>query len=292
MSFDRRLRDGLHGLADEVNPDLDQRLAEISRRRAPSPIRRATTVAAYVLVVAVALAFVPLALRSLNPPGVGGSPSPSPSVQPSPNPVCPRSDGGECAGPLSAGSHRSRLFIPPVTYEVPAGWDNPEDLPGTFTLHPAGADTDAVFVFRDVAVVTQECNWVLDTAVGNRAEDIADWLTSNPNLVVRNRQPWTLGGLTGIQLDLAASGAYTTVCPSDNKTYPAGEAVVPLFTGAGSGNLAWFIGGSEQMRLYLLNLPGGGNVTISVDAIHTTLDSLLKAASPVVKSLYFDPDYY
>jgi len=293
MPNDRRLRDGLREMTRDVEPDVEQHLMQALERGRPATlVRRATVVLAYAAAILVAVAIVPAALSLIGRGDVGsGSPSPQASVVPSP--ACPNEDGGDCVGPLTPGAHRSISFIPPIDFVVPEGWDNPEDLPGTYTLHPNGPLTDAIFLFRDVAVLRQQCDPPLDPAVGNRAIDIADWTSANPNLVVTRRLPAFIGGLSGIQLDLAASGAYTTVCAGqDTQTYPEGTPLVPLFAGAGSGNLVWFIGGTEQMRLYLLDLPGGGNLTISVDAIRSSYDALLERSAPVIDSLVFDPVYY
>ena len=95
-----------------------------------------------------------------------------------------------------------------------------------------------------------------------------------------------------MQLDIAASGTYTTTCPNDNRTYPDGLPILPLFAGAGSGDLTWFIGGDERIRLYLLDMPGGGNVVIGIDAIHTDFETLLETTQRVLNSITFDPGYF
>ena len=93
-------------------------------------------------------------------------------------------------------------------------------------------------------------------------------------------------------MDIAASGTYTTVCPNDRGTYPEGLPILPLFAGAGSGDLTWFVAGDERMRLYLLDMPGGGNIVISIDAIGGDFETLLEVTEPVIDSITFDEDYY
>jgi hypothetical protein len=117
-------------------------------------------------------------------------------------------------------------------------------------------------------------------------------MEGNPGLITTNVQPVTHGGLRGVLLDIAASGTYTTVCPNDNKTYPAGLPILPLFAGAGSGDLTWWIGGDERIRLYLLDMPGGGNVVIGIDAIHTDFETLLEVTQRVLDGITFDENYY
>lgn len=297
MPLDDRLRTELRRIADEVNPDVDRGFDLATSARPLSGVRRAGKALAYVAVVALAIAVVGLGALSLRN-NVGSSPPPAASAEsssPSPS-ACPNPDGGQCAGQLEPGPHRSRQFIPPIDYIIPPDspeiWDNPEDLPGTFTLHPAGPDTDAIFFFRDVRVLTEGCDPHLDDSVGNTAAEIAAWMTANPGIISTPAEPATHGGLRGVLLDIAASGTYTTVCPNDRGTYPEGLPILPLFAGAGSGDLTWFIGGDERMRLYLLDMPGGGNIVISIDAIGGDFETLLEVTQRVLDSISFDEDYY
>ena len=201
-----------------------------------------------------------------------------------------------CAGRLEPGRHRSAQFIPPLDYRIPAEppivWDNPEDAPGNFTLHPAGPETDAIFLFRDVRVLTEGCSPHMDPEVGSKASEIVAWMAANPGLVATEPQPVTVGGLRGLQLDLAASGSYTTVCARDQKVYPLGLPILPLLVGAGSGNVSWYVGGDERLRLFVLDLPGGGNLLISVDAIAGDFETLVEISQPVIYSITFDENYY
>ena len=301
MPLDDRLREGLREIANEVEPDVERAMALALAARPRGPIRRAGIVFAYVAVVGLAIVAVGLATSSvLDRDRVGTSSSPSAeagSAVPSASANrCPYPHGGNCVGALGPGPHRSLEFIPPINYRIPddpaVAWDNPEDLPGTFTLHPAGPDTDAIFLFRDVRVLTEGCDPRLDESVGNTAAEIAAWMTANPGITSTPVEPARLGGLRGVLLDIAASGTYTTVCPNDRGTYPEGLPMLPLFAGAGSGDLTWFVAGDERMRLYLLDMPGGGNIVISIDAIGGDFQTLLEVTQPVIDSITFDEDYY
>lgn len=299
MPIDDRLRDGLRRIADEVDPDLERGFQRATSARPPSSTRRAGRVLAYAAAAGLAIAVIGLGASSLvdrfgtSPTPGGSAESASPSANACSDPRFPT-----CAGPLEPGSHRSGLFIPPIDYIIPlaspVAWDNPEDRPGTYTLHPAGPDTDAIFFFRDVRVLTEGCSpgIFVDESVGSTAAEIAGWMEANPGLIATNVRPVTHGGLRGVLLDIAASGTFTTVCPNDDKTYPAGLPILPLFTGAGSGDLTWFIGGDERMRLYLLDMPGGGNLVISIDAIGGDFEALLDVTQRVVDGITFDEDYY
>jgi hypothetical protein len=292
MPLDDRLRTGLTRIADEVDPDVERGINRVLSTQPRSPLRRVGTVLAFAAAAGLGIAVVGLgAMSVLN--RVGANPSPTASAEAS-SVSC---RGGSCLGELKPGVGRSREFIPPIGYVIPPDspvvWDNPEDLPGTFTLHPEGPKTDAIFFFRDVRVITPGCESDFDDSVGNTADEIAAWMTANKGLTTTDVRTVAIGGLLGRQLDIAASGTYDTVCPgNEGDTYPAGLPLLPLFAGAGSGDLTWFVGGDEKIRLYLLDMPGGGNLVIGVDAIKGDFDSLLEICQPVIDSITFDSDYY
>jgi hypothetical protein len=297
MPLDDRLRTGLRRIADEVDPDVERGFQRATSGRPRSPVRTAGTLLAYAAAALLGIAVIGVGASSLVD-RFGTSPTPGGSVESASPPATACSDPQlpTCAGPLEPGAHRSGLFIPPIDYIIPldspVAWDNPEDRPGVFTLHPAGPRTDAIFFFRDVRVFTEGCDPRFDETVGNTAADIAGWMEANPGLIATNVQPVTHGGLRGVLLDIAASGTYTTVCPNDGKTYPDGLPILPLFGGAGSGDLAWFVGGDERIRLYLLDMPGGGNLVIGVDAIATDFETLLEVTQRVLDGIAFDENYY
>jgi len=161
---------------------------------------------AYAAVAALAIAVIGLAGPSLLD-RFGTGPSPSGSAETSsPSASCGGPDLPTCAGPLEPGTHRSNNFIPPIDYYIspdsPVAWDNPEDLPGTFTLHPAGPRTDAIFFFRDVRIFTEGRNivqtpggygaegFVVQLEVPGIAEDDIEVHVDGDTVVVRGqRQP-------------------------------------------------------------------------------------------------------
>ena len=76
---------------------------------------------------------------------------------------CPNSEGGQCLGKLKAGTHKTVVFRPTLTYTVPAGWTNFEDTPGNFLLVPArgalpgvnAGTSDFIGVYTSVAAEAQ-----------------------------------------------------------------------------------------------------------------------------------------
>lgn len=118
--------------------------------------------------------------------GATAATSPSTSLTPmrSPSsaqrPSCPNGDGGDCLGPLSAGTYTTVTFHPRITYTVPAGWSNFEDLPGNFLLVPPGGTltgvndntSDFVGVYASIAADAADCSGKLAPGVGLSASAI------------------------------------------------------------------------------------------------------------------------
>ncbi len=110
-----------------------------------------------------------------------------------------------------------------------------------------------------------------------------DWIRARPGLVVGDPVPVTLGGLAGLQLDIAIVAGWTPSCPFAN-----GLPTVALFVGSTDANFRWVVAGSERLRLTVLDVPGAGIVVVDIDAFDGSLmDGLLPAAAPIVGSLKF-----
>lgn len=211
------------------------------------------------------LAVVLLAGCAAAPGGGAGSPVPS----------------GPAA--LPPGTYVSRAFQPPVTYAVPAGWWNPSDTGAYFALQPAGSDLTGIHLFRDPRAASQDpaCPTSPEPGVGTLSSELAAWIRGLPGLAVSNPRMVTVGGLRGVEIDVAIADGWSVSCPFAN-----GVPTVPLFVGADS--LRWVVAGTERLRLDLLDVPGGGTVVVDVDAFEGTLwDPLVAAADPIVKSLDF-----
>ena len=58
------------------------------------------------------------------------SPEPSAATSASPELACPNPNGGDCLGEIPQGTHETTTFMPALTYTVPDGWANYEDLKG------------------------------------------------------------------------------------------------------------------------------------------------------------------
>jgi hypothetical protein len=215
------------------------------------------------------------ALTAVLVAGCAGTPSgatPAPTPVPTPAPSA-----------LAPGTYSSKAFQPAVTYTIPAGWWMAADSPDYFALQPVASEVLGIHLFRDPLAASQDaaCPTTAQPGVGKLSLELATWIRGLPGLVVSNPRMVTLGGLRGVELDLALSSAWTASCP-----FADGIPTVPLFVGA--DGLRWVVAGSERLRVALVDVPGGGTVVVDVDAFDGTLmDGLVAAAAPIVQSLSF-----
>jgi len=185
---------------------------------------------------------------------------------------------------LPAGTYTSAAFQPAVTYTVPAGWRITSDSSDYFALQPVASDLIGIHLFRDPLAASQDaaCPTTPEPGVGKLSLEIAAWIRGLPGIIASSPRIVTVGGLRGVELDVALNTGWTASCPVAN-----GIPTVPLFVGA-TGNLRWIVAGNERLRLALLDVPGGGTVVVDIDAFDGTLmDGLLAAAAPIVRSLSF-----
>ncbi len=190
---------------------------------------------------------------------------------------------GAAASALPAGTYTSRVFQPAVTFTLPAGWDNPADSAVYFQVRPAGSDIAGIHLFRDPKPAAQDasCPETAQAGVGGTSKELVAWIRSLPGLVASEPTPITIGGLSGVTLDLGIKDGWKASCPFAN-----GLPTVPLFVGA-KGEYRWVVAGNERLRLAVLDAPTG-TVVVDVDAFDgTVIDDLLAAADPIVKSFTF-----
>ena len=240
-----------------------------------------------VLSTAVALAGCASASGSANPAvevdgGSGTTPSTLASASPQESGEtgfrCPP-DGGECLGPLDAGTYTTQVFSPPITYTVPDGWQNGEDLPGNFLLQLQG-DARYLGIDRDIAA-PMECEEAPEPGVEQTVSALTAWLTEHEGLVTTEPQPVSVGGLDGVYLDISLDPAWTVGCP-----FSQGNPVVPFIIGGGVSSLHHVIGPGMETRLYLLEYDGG-NIAIEVGPEGESLADYLDEVIPIIESLAF-----
>ena len=206
--------------------------------------------------------------------GCGGPGSDTPSA----------GQAGSLPPALPAGTYTSSAFQPPVTFTLPAGWWVPSDSGDYFGLQPVASDLIGVHLFRDPLAASQDlaCPTTAEPGVGSLSADLAAWIRGLDGLVVSNPRLATVGGLRGVELDVAIADGWTASCP-----FADGLPTVPLFVG--KGDFRWVVAGNERLRLSLLDVPGGGTVVVDIDAFDGSLmDALLVEALPIVQNLSFE----
>ncbi len=194
------------------------------------------------------------------------------------------SDPPPAPAALASGTYVSSAFRPALTFTVPAGWEKPADGPTYLQLRPAGSELVGIHLFRDPAAASQDlaCPETAEPGVGGTSTELAAWIRARPGLVVGDPKLASVGGLRGVEIDLAIIEGWTASCPFANDS-----PTVPLFVGA-NGEYRWVVAGTERLRLYLLDIPGGGTLVVDIDAFDGALmDALLDAATPIVRSFRF-----
>lgn len=205
--------------------------------------------------------------------GCGGS------VAPSAAPANP-----SLAPALPAGSYQSRAFEPQVTFTLPEGWWIAADERDHLELRPVSTDQGGIFLFRDPEAASQDesCPLTAEPNVGGLSTELAAWIRGLPGLDVSSPRLASVGGLRGTELDLRIVDGWQESCWFAN-----GLPTVPLFVG-GDSQMRWVVAGSEQLRLSLLDVPGGGTVVVDIDAFSGSLwNDLIEAATPIVNSFTF-----
>jgi len=186
--------------------------------------------------------------------------------------VCPNPHGGACLGELAAGTYTTQVFETPLTYTVPQGWANYEDLPGNFIVLPPTASeeqidagtADYVGVYDGIAVANAECIERQQSGVDLTPAAMAAWFVEHEGLDATEPTAVTVGGLDGLVVDIRIAGGYTDGCPYEGYE---GVPMVPLIIGAGPAEVHHVALGENVTRLYLLEGQNGRVVAIEVSDV-------------------------
>jgi hypothetical protein len=204
-------------------------------------------------------------------------------VTPATTAGCPNPHGGQCLGALQPGTYTTTVFSPAITFTVPEGWTNLEDLPGNFALQLED-DPRYIGIYRD-ANAPYRCEEYPDPDVKQTVSDYTRWLRSHPLLHVSEPVQVSLGGLHGVAMDISKRpGAEGKGC-----TFDEFKGTVPFIIGGrGPASLHHVItddpGWTE--RLYLLRYRGG-NIAIEIGPEGQSLPDYLELIGPVLRSLRF-----
>lgn len=172
-----------------------------------SRVRRASAV-----LLGTGVMLLPALLAGCASPGSAGDPKPlgNSATSTSTPQTCPNAHGGACLGTLDGTSHTTTVFQPAITYKVPAGWANYEDLPGNFLLVPPGGDLDGVDAgtsdYIGVFTSIKPSNGCSGGGEGAATPaEIAAWIGKQQELAATAPKPVTVGGLHGLVMDIRLS---------------------------------------------------------------------------------------
>ena len=191
---------------------------------------------------------------------------------------------GPAATLLAAGTYTSKVFSPPLTFTVPAGWESPVDTMGYLQLRPLGDEIVGIHLFRDPAAMSQAvtCPLATEPGVGPTSFDLVTWIRDRPGLVVSQPGMTTVGGLRGSVIDVRIVDGWKPSCPFAN-----GLPTVPLIFQPPDG-YRWIVAGNERLRLYVLDIPDGGLVVVDIDAFDgTRMEGFLDAATSIIRTFSF-----
>lgn len=240
----------------------------------------------------VAAALITL-LSGCSSPSSGVTPGSSPAVVDSDSPSattsgCPNGHGGSCLGPLAPGEYRTSTFQPRISYAVPDGWTNMEDLPGNFWLfqeqdNQEGARGGSYLgIYRNVHAPAIDCREAWEDGVGTTPAELAAWYQTVPGLIVSEPLAVTVGGLDGLQIDFSIE-------PGGEACNFGGNLGLALIIGDGVSRLHHVISHELDVRLVLLEW-GDGNVTIEITNAKEqhSAEEFRSQLQPIIDSLVFE----
>jgi hypothetical protein len=121
-----------------------------------------------------------------------------------------------------------------------------------------------------------------DPAVGRTPSALASWLQTRPGLTVTKPHAVTVGGLSGVSLDVSVAPGWTRTCPGDSR--PA----VEIFADTDGNEHDVHVLGDTPMRIFLLDLGDGRSLVLFINARDkATYDSLLPEAMSIIGSFQF-----
>jgi hypothetical protein len=195
-------------------------------------------------------------------------------------------------GVLQPGRHDATRFRPfafgatgRLTYTVPTGWVGTSMNDGLFVLGKPGIVDNAEVSLISNAYASDQvapCSENRGAAgIGRTPAALAEWLRTIPGLSVSTPVPTTIGGLSGLMVDLAVAPGQGPACAPGLYT----------FSLSGSDDGGWSsrlsLSGTERARYVLLDRGDGTSLVIEIHAPSSDWDAFLADADVVVNGLQF-----
>lgn len=196
-------------------------------------------------------------------------------------------DSFRCLGLLDTAKHHSALFSPGFSFSMPVtGWENTLEEGGVMPFIPIAEPGDGITFFRGAKA--NKSDGTVDASVTSDVDALSAWLTANPDLSASAPVPVSVGGLSGVRIDL-------TVAPNATSHTTDCKVVTCVWFLSGrdpSTKPTWLwdfgIVSSERLRVYLLKAKDGV-VTIIADSLDgTTWDDLTATTEEFLKTVTFD----
>lgn len=195
-------------------------------------------------------------------------------------------------GELQPGRRDASTFRPflggtgRLTYTVPAGWAGSSMRDNLLELgRPSVSDEASISVISNAYPSDQAapCSENRGAAgLGRTPAAMAAWLRTVRGLVVSTPAEATIGGLSGIIVDLSIAPGWTTTCAAGLYTFS--------YSGSDSGG-DWSsrltLKGTERERLFLLDRGDGTTLVIDIEAPDDVWNAFIADATPVVDSFEF-----
>ena len=183
-------------------------------------------------------------------------------------------------------TYHTQAFEPAMSFTVPSSdWENLVDAGYVFQLQWISEPGDAIVFFREPTAL--EPDGITSAKADATVAGLTDWLSSHPLLEVTPATSVTIGGLSGVSMDIRiAPGAvnHPLECPV--------QTCVVIFKGQDSTakppwHWDWGSIDGETQRLYLLTA-SDGVIAIFVDSFDgTTFDALVQASDHILAGLTF-----
>jgi hypothetical protein len=162
---------------------------------------------------------------------------------------------------------------------LPAGWTT-ED--GNFSR----SEHAYVEVLPDRSLMAASCDLRPEAGVGSSAASIASALAKRKGLTTTKPESVTVGGLSGVRIDLSLAPSWDGTCAGWEIKSP----IVPL-VGTFDAQHYWLfnaVAKGETDRYLLLDLPGGRNVLVAITAIDPErFSDVIGPAMEIVSKLDF-----
>jgi hypothetical protein len=193
-------------------------------------------------------------------------------------------------GDLQPGRHDADLFRPfggtgHLAYAVPVGWAGLDANDSLYALgRPDVSGQAEMRLLSNVSASAASCNENRSAdGVGRTPAAMAAWLKAVPGLIVSPPTAVTIGGLSGVAVDLSVVPGWTPTC---------GAPGIYTFSFWGSDNGGWSnrlaLNGSARARYVLLDRGDGSTLVIAIEAPDlATWHAFIAEAMPVIQSFEF-----